>query len=102
MVVPSRRHCRPPREVVAQAFRLWEVQAGRLPHGSLGVPMPATFQANKLRQTVLRMAHLGATAHVACAFSLIEILAVLYRNHLNLGTSGPHSPDRDYLVLSKG
>ncbi len=64
--------------------------------------MPATFQANKLRQTVLRMAHLGSTAHVACAFSLIEILAVLYRSHLNLGTAGPHSPERDYLILSKG
>jgi transketolase len=64
--------------------------------------MVPTFQANRLRQTVLRMAHLGATAHVACAFSLIEILAVLYRSHLNLGNSDPHSPERDYLVLSKG
>jgi transketolase len=64
--------------------------------------MPLTFQANKLRQTVLRMAHLGSTAHVACAFSLIEILAVLYRSHLNVGTNGPKSAERDYLILSKG
>jgi transketolase len=48
------------------------------------------------------MAYAGATVHIACAFSLIEILAVLYRSHLYLGQDGPDSPDRDYLVLSKG
>jgi transketolase len=47
------------------------------------------------------MAHAGSTVHIACAFSLVEILAVLYRNHLRLG-SGPDDPGRDYLVLSKG
>jgi transketolase len=55
-----------------------------------------------LRRTVLRMAHAGSTVHIACAFSLIEILAVLYRNHLRLGTPGPGAAQRDYLVLSKG
>lgn len=48
------------------------------------------------------MAYAGSTVHIACAFSLIEILAVLYRSHLRLGSAGPDSPDRDYLVLSKG
>jgi transketolase len=48
------------------------------------------------------MAYAGSTVHIACAFSIIEILAVLYRSHLRLGRSGPASPDRDYLVLSKG
>jgi transketolase len=48
------------------------------------------------------MAYAGSTVHIACAFSLVEILAVLYRNHLALGSGGPESPDRDYLVLSKG
>jgi transketolase len=47
------------------------------------------------------MAHAGSTVHIACAFSLIEILAVLYRSHLRLGEN-PRAPDRDYLVLSKG
>jgi transketolase len=60
------------------------------------------FDPRRLRRTVLRMARAGSTVHIACAFSLIEILAVLYRCHLRLGTAGPHSPDRDYLVLSKG
>jgi transketolase len=48
------------------------------------------------------MAHAGSTVHIACAFSIIEILAVLYRSHLNLGHGGARAPDRDYLVLSKG
>jgi transketolase len=60
------------------------------------------FDPRRLRRTVLRMAYAGSTVHVACAFSIIEVLAVLYRSHLNLGTDGPRSPDRDYLVLSKG
>src|SRR5262249_39072980 len=60
------------------------------------------FDPARLRQTVLEMAYAGSTVHIACAFSLIEVLAVLYRAHLHLGHAGPRAPDRDYLVLSKG
>src|SRR5947209_13368929 len=59
------------------------------------------FEPRELRKTVLRMAYSGSTVHVACAFSLVEVLAVLYRAHLRLG-DGPGAPDRDYLALSKG
>jgi len=48
------------------------------------------------------MAHAGSSVHIGCAFSLVEILAVLYRSLLRLGTDGPKSTGRDYLVLSKG
>lgn len=47
------------------------------------------------------MAYAGSTGHIAPAFSIIEILAVLYRSHLNLGGNSD-APGRDYLVLSKG
>jgi len=47
------------------------------------------------------MAYSGSTVHIACAFSLVEIMAVLYRQHLRLGSS-PRDPERDYLILSKG
>jgi transketolase len=63
-------------------------------------PMP-NFDPRELRKTVLRMAYAGSTVHIACAFSLIEIMAVLYRSQLRLG-DGPRAADRDYLVLSKG
>jgi transketolase len=48
------------------------------------------------------MAWAGSSVHIACAFSIIEILAVLYRSHLRLAPADPRAPDRDYLVLSKG
>lgn len=61
------------------------------------------FHSTTLRATVLRMAYAGSTVHIGCAFSIIEILAVLYRSHLRLGaTAQPGDADRDYLVLSKG
>ena len=60
------------------------------------------FDAASLRATVLRMAFAGSTVHIACAFSLVEILAVLYRSHLNFPDGDPEHPDRDLLVLSKG
>jgi transketolase len=48
------------------------------------------------------MAYAGSTVHIGCAFSLVEILAVLYRSYLFPGTAAPRAPDRNYLVLSKG
>ena len=61
-----------------------------------------TFDAKALRRTVLEMAYAGSTVHIGCAFSIIELLAVLYRNHLRYPDNNPVAPDRDYLVLSKG
>jgi transketolase len=60
------------------------------------------FNPRQLRRTVLEMAHAGSTVHIGCAFSIIEILAVLYRNHLRYPDGDPRAPSRDYLVLSKG
>ncbi len=48
------------------------------------------------------MAFAGSTVHIGCAFSIVEILAVLYRSHLKFDIKNPKSEDRDYLVLSKG
>lgn len=59
------------------------------------------FNPTNLRRTVLDMAYRGSTVHIACAFSIVEIMAVLHRNWLRLG-DGPDAADRDYLVLSKG
>ncbi|MBK9322823.1 MAG: transketolase [Bdellovibrionaceae bacterium] len=59
------------------------------------------FNARNLRKTVLDMAFSGSTVHIPCAFSLIEIMAVLYRDHLMVGESAM-DPNRDFLALSKG
>jgi transketolase len=48
------------------------------------------------------MAYAGSTVHIACAFSIVELLAVLYRSHLRYPGNDPLADGRDYLVLSKG
>ena len=64
-------------------------------------PTPS-FDAKVLRKTVLDMAYAGSTVHIGCAFSIIELLAVLYRSHLRYPGNDPLAVGRDYLVLSKG
>ena len=60
------------------------------------------FNCRTLRTTILDMAYAGSTVHIGCAFSIVEILAVLYRSHLRYPNNDPHDVNRDYLVLSKG
>ena len=60
------------------------------------------FNSSNIRKVILDMAYSGATVHIGCAFSIVELLAVLYRSHLRFDEQGPTSPKRDYLVLSKG
>lgn len=60
------------------------------------------FNANRIRKVILDMAYSGATVHIGCAFSIVELLAVLYRRHLQVDIANPASPTRDYMVLSKG
>lgn len=64
-------------------------------------PIP-TFEVKALRKTVLDMAYAGSTVHIGCAFSIIELLAVLYRSHLRYPNNDPLAVGRDYMVLSKG
>jgi transketolase len=64
-------------------------------------PTPS-FNPQALRKTVLDMAYAGSTVHIGCAFSIIELLAVLYRSHLRYPGNDPLADGRDYFVLSKG
>lgn len=59
------------------------------------------FDSSHLRKTVLDMAYLGATVHIPCAYSIIELCAVIYEKFLNLGESA-EDPNRDIFALSKG
>jgi len=60
------------------------------------------FHTRKLREKILTMAFMGQAVHIGCAFSIVEILAVLYRSFLRYPSGKADSPDRDFLVLSKG
>ena len=68
----------------------------------MSVDTSSSFQPARLRHTVLEMAYAGSTVHIGCAFSIIELLAVLYRSYLRYPDNNPDSPARDYLILSKG
>lgn len=61
----------------------------------------SNFAPSNLRKTVLDMAYYGSTVHIPCAFSIIEMVSVLYGKVLNLGKSYD-DPNRDFMVLSKG
>lgn len=72
-------------------------------HAMLGAASIDTrFAPVRMRRTVLEMAYAGSTVHIGCAFSIIELLTVLYRNHLRYPGNDPRAEGRDYLVLSKG
>ena len=60
------------------------------------------FAPAHLRRTVLEMAYAGSTVHIGCAFSIIELVSVLYRSHIRYPGNDPRAEGRDYLVLSKG
>lgn len=55
-----------------------------------------------VRSRILEMAYAGATVHIACAFSIVEIISTLYREFLRYPNNDPTDSTRDYLVLSKG
>lgn len=60
------------------------------------------FDPTVLRRHVLHMSYQGQSVHVPCAFSLIEVLSLLYSKYLRYDPKDPLNPDRDYLALSKG
>jgi transketolase len=64
--------------------------------------MKPPFNPSTLRKTVVEMAYAGSAVHLGCAFSIIELLAALYRSHMRYDETNPDDPMRDHLVLSKG
>lgn len=51
---------------------------------------------------ILNMAYKASAVHIGCAFSIVEILVVLYRTFIKVNSSDSPLYDRDYLILSKG
>jgi transketolase len=72
--------------------------AGRTPVNDT----PLDRRSRELRQTVVRAMDAGKRGHVASAFSVIEILRVLYDDVLRYDPHTPRWADRDRFILSKG
>lgn len=58
--------------------------------------------AKAMRLRALELCHLKRTSHIGGAFSVTDILAVLYNEVLNISPTTARSPSRDRLFYSKG
>jgi len=56
----------------------------------------------ELRKKIVRMVYEGRDGHVPSAFSIVDIVEVLYREFLKFDPKSPKWPERDYFILSKG
>ena len=59
-------------------------------------------KAWKIRKTGLEMVKEARSGHIGGAFSLAEIMAVLYFEKMKIDPENPQWAERDRLVLSKG
>lgn len=72
-----------------------------LPH-PFGTEKGSEVLAARARAHALRMVHRAKASHIGAALSMIDILAVLYADVLNVLPSEPGWPYRDRLIVSKG
>jgi len=70
--------------------------------GRAAAPRELDARSISLRREILRILGQSRRGHVASAFSLVEILRVLYDGVLRVDPRRPDWPDRDRFVLSKG
>jgi len=63
---------------------------------------PLDRRSRELRRQIVRMIEAGGRGHVGSAFSLVEMLRVLYDEVLHYDPANPRWRDRDRCILSKG
>lgn len=60
------------------------------------------LRAEKIREWIIRMAVRAEKGHITPAFSITDLLVVLYFDILNINPSNPKWEERDRFILSKG
>lgn len=63
---------------------------------------PLDARSRHLRRQIVRTLEKGGRGHVGSAFSLVEMLRVLYDEVLRYDPKNPRWPERDRFILSKG
>lgn len=58
--------------------------------------------AKEIRKSILEMIVVSNSSHIATAFSVVEILTVLYFSIMRINPKKPEGRDRDRFILSKG
>ncbi|HKW63893.1 MAG TPA: transketolase [Candidatus Acidoferrum sp.] len=71
-------------------------------HSSNGHGRSPALLAKRIRRKTLGMIHKAKSSHLGSAFSMTDLLAVLYTKTLRIDPHRPDWPDRDRFVLSKG
>jgi transketolase len=66
------------------------------------ISIPLDARSVALRRTIVRTLEAGQRGHVGAAFSIVEILRVLYDDVLRYDAGNPRWAGRDRFVLSKG
>ena len=61
-----------------------------------------TRKCRQLRRDIINMTADAASGHPGGSLSIVEMLACLYYNTMNVDPANPHWEDRDRFVLSKG
>ena len=58
--------------------------------------------SNSIREETLKMIYNAKASHIGGAFSMADILSVLYNGILNIEPKNPNKENRDRFILSKG
>lgn len=58
--------------------------------------------ASKIRRHAIEMTHISNGSHIGSVLSMVDIIAVLYQEVLNVDPEFPQKEDRDRFILSKG
>jgi len=64
--------------------------------------MKSNTDLKNLRKDIVEMIYKSGEGHLPSAFSILEILYVLYKDFLKYDPKNPNSEDRDFFILSKG
>jgi transketolase len=59
-------------------------------------------ECKKIRKLILKTIGTLGVGHIGGSLSLVELLVVLYENHMKIDPQNPKMPGRDRLVVSKG
>ena len=65
-------------------------------------PIKLDSRSLALRRTMVRVLEAGGRGHLGSAFSLVEIMRVLYDDVLRFDSKNPDWAQRDRCLLSKG
>lgn len=64
--------------------------------------MNMTEKMRDLRKQILTVSHTNQEGHIPTAFSILDILYVLYNDVMDIDPQKPEKPIRDRLIVSKG